>query len=239
MALNWPWAALYASGHKELRNAGDTITSTFSRGVAVPVLCTSSVLPTVPCLLGINYVLELPRKMLSPSFFIFFCIPSENRVVLQFQGPVLRTAVLWLGRAKARKCCKVLTKQNLANCRSQHARVRKWLCVGNTTTTYILTCPCKFCFQQKYHLKFYPKFMRSMKIYGINFMYVFLGELPLSNFFRKCLLRLQIHLVTLYHKTATRIKNHHQFEGKGNMLSALSVKHEQCPLNLYCRDIFR
>lgn len=148
MALNWPWAALRASGHRELRKGGDTIPCTFSRGVAVPLLCTPSVLSGVPCLLGINYVLEFPRKMLFPSFFIFFCIPSENRVVLQISKSWPQHSSSLTGKSKSKSM--------------HYWRARKWLCVGNTTTTYSLTCPCKFCFQQKYHLKFYPKFMRYL-----------------------------------------------------------------------------
>lgn len=77
-ALNRHWAALCASGHKELRKGGDTIPCTFSKGVAVALLCTSPVFPGIPYLLGIKYVLELPRKMLSPYFFIFLCIPSMS-----------------------------------------------------------------------------------------------------------------------------------------------------------------
>lgn len=127
MALNWYWAALCASGHKELRKGGDTIPCPFSTGVAVALLCTSSVFPGVLCLLRIKHVLELPRKMLSPYFFIFFCIPSmsgfeQSGFAVSKSCPQDSSSLT--GKSKSTKCCKVLTKQNLAKCRSQHALLK-------------------------------------------------------------------------------------------------------------------
>lgn len=53
------------------------------------------------------------------------------------------------------------------------------------------------------------------------------------------LLPLKTNLVTPFHMPPTRIKNLQQTEGKGNMLKTASAKHEQYPLNLYCRGTFR
>lgn len=164
MAVNWPWAALYASGHKELRKGGDTIPCTFSRGVAVALLYTSSVFPDVPCLLGIKYVPNSPGRWESISLFLYLLHPirEQSGSVISKSSP--QDSSVLTGKSEGKELLQGVDKKefgkvSITACTSEEQENE--YVVG--TTMYSLTCPCKFCFQQKYQLKFYPKFMRYLR----------------------------------------------------------------------------
>lgn len=159
VALRCP-LPLRAQGTKEKR--GDHPLH-FLGGFAVALLCTSSVLPDGPWLSGIEYVPELPGKMLSPRVFILFCT-HQRTVALQFQSCPQDSSSLTgeqLKQSNVARCWQNRIWQSVdpSMC---YWKAGKWLCVGETTTTYSLTCPCNFCFQQNYHLNFYPMFMRYL-----------------------------------------------------------------------------
>ena len=153
---------LRAQGAKEKR--GDQ-PPYFWGGFAVALLCSSSVLPDVPWLVGIEYVLELPGKTLSPYGFILFCTLSENSGFAISKSCPQDSSSLTGEQQKQRnvaRCWQNRIWQNVDHS-MLYWKAGKSLCVGDTTITYSLMCPRNFCFQQNYHLNFYPMFMRYLQ----------------------------------------------------------------------------
>lgn len=124
MALKCHCAALYASGHRELRRREETIPCT--SGGCLQLLC--SALPQFSQMYpGCQY-----RSMSSNSLgrcYLPISLPSSAPPIRE--EPLCNFKVWssglqfsdW-GTAKAKQCCKRLTEQNLAKCRSQHALLK-------------------------------------------------------------------------------------------------------------------
>lgn len=126
MALKWYCIALYTSGHKELRKRGETISCIFflSGGCCwcSALLCVSS--PRCTLATGNRVCPWTPWKDAISRCLYPLLHPIREQQLCYLKALSSEQQFSDWGTAKAKKCCKVLTEQNLAKHRSQHALLK-------------------------------------------------------------------------------------------------------------------
>lgn len=186
MALKWRCTALPASRHKELSKRGETIpcTSFLGGGEGGGLLYSCSLLPYVPQLLGIEYVLGrhyLPMS-LSP-----FCTPSGNSDFAISKSCLQDSSSLTGEQQKQSNVARSWHNRIWQNTdHSMHYwKVGKLLCVKDKATAYHLMCPVIFVSSRTTVSIFTLCLWDIYEQCDINCMYVFPEETHLFNFLRK------------------------------------------------------